>query len=299
MGSCISLRRPSPSSPKDVGQGKHVISRDPKPHSKFRVKKTSKSLPSTVPSCTPSATFCSPSLLTFSRSNYCTENEYLWSFLEEKVHCSDKNSSEKSVLATSFSVAAPLRSKQPNGHKNFSPSPTLNQQNSFRREPKRHRFGTSFLHPTNLGPSSPCPRFHIEIPESGKLYAVTSSIPTRNLDCSWPRQEFKSRLSDPDRSHVVTNSVPQRSLKNRPKEMNMNSVAVWPSARSKENTRASPWDNAIQDGSSMKKTEKFIDEIDPGADNNAVGTMVSDLYWELPIDDIDNPLISLDCFLFL
>ncbi|KAF9599785.1 hypothetical protein IFM89_001731 [Coptis chinensis] len=175
--------------------------------------------------------------------------------------------------------------------------------------------------------SSPSRRFHSDVSESDRPHSVTTSVPRRNcLVSSSPSRRFGSDISEHDIQQPLTNSLPRRYLsssspsrrfnsdtnreiqKNRPKEScnnneatsKKNAASVCSSARNKENVCPSPWNNAMRDGSSMKKTETCTYKIDPGADQDAVGQMLSKHDWDsLPIDDIDNPLIALDCFIFL
>ncbi|PIA28481.1 hypothetical protein AQUCO_06900037v1 [Aquilegia coerulea] len=171
-----------------------------------------------------------------------------------------------------------------------SPSRRFNNENSER---ERHHVVKNPLPPRNLVSSSPSRRFNNDISESDRLHHVTSSLSRRNLTSSSPSRRFQGD---------ILREVPQ----NQPKEScngevgsKRNSGSTWSSARNKENVCASPLNNATRGGSSMKKTETCTHKIDPKADRNAVEQSVPNQDWDLLPHDVDNPLIALDCFIFL
>ncbi|KAF5178937.1 hypothetical protein FRX31_031476 [Thalictrum thalictroides] len=171
-----------------------------------------------------------------------------------------------------------------------SPSRRFNNENSER---ERHQIVKNPLPPRNLISSSPSRRFDSDNSESDRPHYVTSSLSRRNLTSSSPSRKFQGD---------ILREVPQ----NRPKEScigevgsKRNPAPTWSSARNKENISASPLNNATRDGSSMKKTETCTHKIDPKADRNAVEQLVPNQDWDLLPHDIDNPLIALDCFIFL
>lgn len=145
-----------------------------------------------------------------------------------------------------------------------SPTP-LNRQKSFRRESER--INSSYYPPVRaLRSPSPSRRFN---GESGR--GVSTGTPKENI----------SKRTVASKVNAAANSV-SSSLR-------------------KENLRQmSPYINSNHHlGSRLKNRETCIHRISSKIDEVAVEEALANHDSDAPMEDIDNPLISLDCFIFL
>ncbi|KAM7514799.1 hypothetical protein LguiA_004382 [Lonicera macranthoides] len=301
MGSCISKCIPKPKRKPEQGhnliQDKLVISQPPT--SPSIPKSTQNHLsPSPSPistssyssfSCTASATTSSTCSLTTSSScsssilsakDRSFSNEFLWSCVQENPHIvklDPVNSSvEKLVGSTIFRAPAKQvildrrigSTPQKRARAN---SPNVARQKSFRerKEPDRHQ-------------SSPVlarQRSFRERPQSPQSRTMRSPSPSRRFDGDSYNYngEFKNFAKESFRKGNVVNSMRRENL--RP---------------------SSPSNNLSRYEGYLRNRERFIHQNGKKIDEISVGEVRSlDKIDSIPTEDIDNPLIALDCFIFL
>ena len=301
MGSCISKCRPKTVSEEECEnvQDKLVISLAPtSPISVLDIKP-----PSPSPSHSTSS-FSSFSCTTSNTSSSCSSsssssvlsskdrsfsNEFLWACVKENPHviCTDpiKESPVKSVSGkfhapklvspAKSSVVVPAKQLMPQRVVGSTPqkrvrasSPVLVRQKSFRREPERPNSAYSLPSRTLRSSPSPSRRF-----EGDKCRGMLANAP----------QESVCKRSTSPKGNAVNSSlssVRKGSVNLRPPSPNNNSSRHPSCLRNREM-------------GSQPNVGSKIGEI-------AVGEVLSNLGIDsLPTEDIDNPLISLDCFMFL
>ncbi|KAK9265332.1 hypothetical protein L1049_027247 [Liquidambar formosana] len=309
MGSCISKCRPRPKKCSksheecDSVQDKLVISQAPTSPLPLSNTKASSS-----PSPSPSSSSTNSSFSSFSCSNSTTSiscsssassssilsskdrsfsNEFLWSCVKENPHIIRvvdhiKANSIKPVPAKIHAqkldspaklVAPPARQSIPQRVVGSSAvpqkrarasSPTLTRQKSFRKEPER----------PNTGYSAPCRT--MRSPSPSRRFTGDNC---RNVGTNTPKE-----------------SCCKRSVGSRTNSVNPVSSLMW-----KENLRpASPCNNSSRHSSYLKNREMLTHQIGSKSDEVAIGELLSNMDVDaLPMEDIDNPHISLDCFIFL
>ncbi|KAG5221963.1 protein TPRXL [Salix suchowensis] len=213
-------------------------------------------------------------------------NEFLWSCVKENPHIIRINSiKERSQLLASPNVyarildssaqqaAAPVKQSTPEKANTSTPhkrvrsnSPAaLTRQKSFRREPDR--FNPSHSLPVSRTLRSPSP----------------------------------SRRFNGDSGRGILTITPKESCSARTVGAKVNPANSFSSSLRKENSRlASPYINSSQPRSSVRNRETCIHRISSKIDEDAVKEALAQQESDsIPMEDIDNPLISLDCFIFL
>ena len=213
-------------------------------------------------------------------------NEFLWSCVKENPHIIRINSiKERSQLLASPNVysrklglpakqvVAPTKQSIPQKvnastpHKRVrSNSPTaLTRQKSFRREPDR--FNPSHSLPISRTLRSPSP----------------------------------SRRFNGDSGRGILTITPKESCSSRTVGARVNSANSFSSTSRKENLRPpSHYINSSQLRSCLRNRETCIHRISSKIDEDAVKEALAQQDSDsVPMEDIDNPLISLDCFIFL
>ncbi|XP_042477243.1 probable serine/threonine-protein kinase dyrk2 [Macadamia integrifolia] len=305
MGSCISKCRPRPSSNKHkedhsllVQDKLVIISQSPtipdiNPLIPNKQQPNSSLISSPSPSsdsCTSNITTtstCSTSTLSSSSSTCSSSalvskdrsfsNDFLWARLKENPHIIPHGLLDP-LKETPVKVVAP---KFPTRKLDSSSSKSAVQGRIGLPPQKRSRERSSS--PT-LAPERSF-RKEFERPQP------TSSLPRRNFGSPSPSRRFNG---DPCRGIPI--NAPKRC--NSPNRGN--------SPKRKENLQLrSPLNKVSRDGSSqlMRKRETCTHHIQDGIgidDQNSVGAMVLNKDSNsLPMDDLNNPLISLDCFIFL
>ncbi|KAI8014591.1 hypothetical protein LOK49_LG05G02488 [Camellia lanceoleosa] len=292
MGSCISKFKPKRENQQVFNhvQDKLVISQPPisstslsstkQPLSPTKSPASTSSVSSF--SCTNSNTSSSLSLSSsLSSSSICTKersfsNEFLWSCVKKNPHIIHndqiKGSLQKPVptrahvqkpsvarVKQSIDSIPPRRVTSIAQKRGCASSPTLTQKKSFRREPER--------------PNS------------------TYYLPSRALRSPSPSRRFSGGL---------TNSAKESCCKSwaASKAHAMNSGL---SFVKKENVRpASPINNSSRHGTCLMNREMCSYRIGSKIDEIVVGKVLSNQDIEaIPMEDIHNPLIALDCFIFL
>ncbi|KAF5467886.1 hypothetical protein F2P56_012096 [Juglans regia] len=293
MGSCISKCRPKKHPQEEFShvQDKRVISQAPKTPSTPHSNKVSPSplSPTSSTSSVSSLTSTTSSSLSSSASSVLSSkdrsfsNEFLWSCVKENPHVVRINSiKENSALHSKVhiqktdlaakTIPAPLM-KHPQKAaasipqkrvRSSSPKP-LTRQKSFRRDPEwpNHAYSTPSR---TLKSPSPSRRYN-----NGDRYGpVLIQAP---LECHSKHMVG----SKPNTVSSVQSSVRKENL--RPTSPNINSSRLRPCLRNRETC--------------IQRIGSKIDEI-------AVGKALSDFDIDsIPMEDIDNPLISLDCFIFV
>ncbi|XP_059455368.1 QWRF motif-containing protein 2 [Corylus avellana] len=290
MGSCISkcrnkkkhsLKKNSLEESNSV-QDKLVISQAPKtpniPHSN----KISPSPPS------PTTSISSTSSLTCTTSNATTvssslsstasseilgskdrsfSNEFLWSCIKENPHIIRINSIKENafLLAPAKPMAAPAKQSIPPKVVGSTP-----QKRARSRSPAPLTRQKSF----RREPEWPNPPY---------------SLPSRTLRSPSPSRRYNGDRSGP----ISTNASVLES----------HSKRVVGSYVRKENIRPASPNNIVSSRPRpcLRNKETFTHRIGSKIDEFAVGKALSDheMIDSVPMEDIDNPLISLDCFIFL
>ncbi|XP_010247471.1 PREDICTED: uncharacterized protein LOC104590485 [Nelumbo nucifera] len=300
MGSCISKCRPRSAAYKefDLPQDKLEIPQasasaspqvllpnKPSSHSPFDSPSSSSF------SYTTSFTNSSSSLSTFNSSPCSTSlisskdrafsNEFLWACIKENPQIVQTKPTPIKALtvkpplrrfeAPSRLTAMPLKQSIPPRRIAPQPqkrgrdsSPTLVRQKSLRRELAEK-------------PNSPI-----------------SSLPSRTFSSPSPSRRFNG-----DEYRAITRKSPQESCR---RNGGFKTNVAKPTSLSgrKENLRPrSPSNNVCPEGTQSRKRETSTHHIRPGIDQNAVGELLSQQELNSLITGIDNPFISLDCFIFL
>ncbi|XP_043721765.1 uncharacterized protein LOC122669147 [Telopea speciosissima] len=297
MGSCISKCRPRPPSHKHKQESllvhdKLVISQAPtipdhiplpNKQSNSLISSPSPSSDSCISNITTTST-CSTSTLSSSSSSTCSSsalvskdrsfsNEFLWARLKENPH----------IIPHGLD---PVKETPVKGLKSVAPKfPTRKLDSS---PSKSGRIG---LPPQKRGrDSSPTLSQQRSFrKEFERTQSTSSSLPRRNFGSPSPSRRFNG---DPCSRGIPLNATKRSNSPNR-------------SCARKENLQLrSPINKVSRDGLSqlMRKRETCTHHIQDGINNdqNSVGAMVCNKDSNsLPIDDLNNPLISLDCFIFL
>ncbi|KAM4069753.1 hypothetical protein ACB094_12G113700 [Castanea mollissima] len=300
MGSCISKCRPKKHSLEDFNnvQDKLVISQAPKipiPHSN----KISPSPPSpTSSTCSISSVTCATSNTASSTSSLSTatsalsskdrsfSNDFLWSCVKDNPHIVRINSIRENARSLGSTKAhvqksdllakaiaelekQSLRGKvvgsqlQKKRVRSSSPAP-LTRQKSFRKEPERPN--------------------------------AAYSLPSRTLRSPSPSRRFNG-----DRYGRVLNNTTMESHSKRMLGSKSNSVSSASSSVKMEHLRpASPNNSSSRLRPCLRNRETCIHRISSKIDEIAVMKALSQNDIDsIPLEDIDNPLISLDCFIFI
>ncbi|KAJ9166725.1 hypothetical protein P3X46_021432 [Hevea brasiliensis] len=212
-----------------------------------------------------------------------SSNEFLWSCVKENPHIIRINSIKKfsellvppDVYARNMDSAAPApkqsfptqrvygSSKLQKRVRSNSPAP-LNRQKSFRRE--HERINSSY------------------------------SVPSRAL-----RSPSPSRRLNGDSGRKILTGTPKESFSKRMVDSKANAAysSVSSSLR-KENLRPmSPYMKSHHLRSCLKNRETSIHRASSKIDGVTVEEALAHTDTDVPMEDIDNPLISLDCFIFL
>ncbi|KAJ0087109.1 hypothetical protein Patl1_08230 [Pistacia atlantica] len=307
MGCCISKFRPKKSkiSIEELNhvQDKLVISQAPKIPTPIHLSNKISPSPSSPPSCTSSVSSftCSTGNTAESCSSISTassvlsskdrsfSNEFLWSCVKENPHIVRINSIKEAALslatskvhaqkfdspAKSFLAPTPIKHSIPQRVNGSTPqkrvrssSPTtLTRQKSFRMEPERQN--------------------------------SSYSLPSRTLRSPSPSRRFTSGESN---RGFLTNTT-KESCSKRVVGAKVNAINSVSSSLRKENFRpASPSNNNSMGLRLCSRnrdtcTYRIGSKIDEVAAGEAVAQHESEC---IPMEDIDNPLISLDCFIFL
>ncbi|XP_062159739.1 uncharacterized serine-rich protein C215.13 [Alnus glutinosa] len=281
MGSCISKcrSRPKKHSREEFNrvQDKLVISQAPKtpiPHSN----KISPSPPSPTSStsstssltCTTSNTTTASSLSSTASSVLSSKdrsfsNDFLWSCIKENPHIIRINSiKENAFLLAPAKVHAPKYSDYLMAKPMAAPAKQSIPQKRVR----------------SSSPASPLTR-----------------------QKSFRRSPSPSRRYTGDRSGPLLTNAPAESHSKRVVGSKANTVSSVPSPLRKENFRPASPNNIISSRPRpcLRNKETCTHRIGSKIDEVAVGKALSDhdMIDSIPMEDIDNPLISLDCFIFL
>ncbi|GLT65863.1 hypothetical protein SLA2020_382670 [Shorea laevis] len=272
MGSCISKCRPKKHSPEEFDrvQDKLVISQAPKTPSFSHKNKISPSPPS------PTTSTSSTSSLTCTTSNATTAS----SLSRESPHSPHQFTQGKCF----FRLRPPKyfmpkrqterqnqwrrpRNSQSHQRRECGQAPLLllARQKSFRREPER-----------------PSPAY---------------SLPSRTLRSPSPSRRYNGDRSGPLLTSASAENHSKRVVGNSKANTVISSVPL--SLRNKENFRPASPSNIIS--SRPRPPCLRTHRIGSKIDEVAVGKALSDheMIDSIPMEDIDNPLISLDCFIFL
>ncbi|KAK2989773.1 hypothetical protein RJ640_029927 [Escallonia rubra] len=118
--------------------------------------------------------------------------------------------------------------------------------------------------------------------------STTYSLPSRTMRSPSPSRRFDG-------------NTPGESCCKRNTDSNLNAVHSGSFSTRKENMRPlSPYNNLSGYRSYMRRGEGYAHQIGSIMDEIAVGEVKSDEKIDcIPMEDVDNPLIALDCFIFL
>ncbi|XP_010270327.1 PREDICTED: putative protein TPRXL [Nelumbo nucifera] len=301
MGSCISKCRPKPPPYNECNlvQDKLVISQAPatSPNvplsinpshsplsspssSSLSFSSTSASTNSSSSSSTSNSSACSSSVL-ISKDRSSFSNEFLWSCIKENPHIVPAIPSKATPAKDLLVKRPPPRRSESSPSKQSIPprrvapqqlkrgrdsSPTLTRQKSFRRDFERPHSPSSLPSRTFRSPS-PSRRLNND------EYRGVPGIKSIREVCSRNSTGLKTSAAKP------TSLPARKEILLRPR---------------------SPSNNVTRDGVQLRNRETSTLHIRPDVAQNAVAEVLSyQDYSSLPMDDIDNPLISLDCFIFL
>ncbi|XVF37011.1 hypothetical protein REPUB_Repub19eG0108600 [Reevesia pubescens] len=313
MGSCISKCRPKKYYIEDFGhvQDKLVISSQQAPKTPIPVSNKISPLPPLSPTIssssvssftcttnnttTSSCSSVSSSASVLSSKDRSFSNEFLWACVKENPHIIRINSIKEASLALATTksptqkpespvkpVVAPAKQAiltrekgsipQKRG-RSSSPSPsqsTLTRQKSFRKEPDRIN-SAYYLPSRSLRSPSPSRRFSGDNNNRGILASTSKEI------CS------SKRIVGPKVNALNSVSASLRKEHLRPSSQMLSSH---PSPLIK---------------SCLRNRETFIHRISSKIDETALRSALSSQQENdsITMEDIDNPLISLDCFIFL
>ncbi|KAJ4966676.1 hypothetical protein NE237_018525 [Protea cynaroides] len=312
MGACISKCWPCPHPHRNKEslfvQDKLVISQAPITPEIVLPKKQSISLLSSPSfssdSCTSNGTStssCSISTLSSFSSSTCSSkdrsysNEFLWACIKENPHIIPpdldpvKEVNPVKLAAPKFptrkldspskSVVQPSKQSVQAGRNVLQPqkrtcnsSPSLARQRSFRKEFERTQTISS-LPRRNFGSPSPSRRFNGD--------------PCRGIPMNSPKRCNSPKTSCDQDIKLKNNVVKPISSSSRKDNL--------------QHQSRSSLNKVSRDGSQlMRKRDTCTHHIQDGIDHNSIGAiMCNNDSNSLPIDDINNPLISLDCFIFL
>ncbi|XWS21700.1 hypothetical protein CRYUN_Cryun30bG0076900 [Craigia yunnanensis] len=304
MGSCISKCRPKKYCIEDFShvQDKLVISSSQAPKTPIPVSNKISPLPlsptisssSSVSSftCTTSSTATSScsSLSSSASVDRSFSNEFLWGCVKENPHIIRINSIKEASLALTSTksptqkldspvkpIVAPVKQAIQSREKGSTPqkrgrssSPaTLTRQKSFRKEPDRLN-SAYYLPSRSLRSPSPSRRFSGDNSNRGILASTSKEI------CS------SKRIVGPKVNALNSVSSSLRKENFRPSSPMLSSHPSTPLK------------------SCLRNRETFIHRISSKLDESALRAALSQQENDsITIEDIDNPLISLDCFIFL
>ncbi|XP_021819240.1 segmentation polarity homeobox protein engrailed [Prunus avium] len=210
------------------------------------------------------STLSSASSVLSSKIDRSFSNEFLWSCYKENPHVVRINSLKEASFSSSSLPQKPLlpaavKKKQPN----------LKNANASVTPQKRMRSSS----PTPLTRQK---SFRKE-PERPPMISAYSH-PSRILRSPSPSRRFNMANPPKESSHSKPNAFNLRPAAS--SNYSNSSRLLRPCLRSRE-------------------TETRIHRISSKIDEVAVGEALADYMDSLPAEDIDNPLISLDCFIFL
>lgn len=265
----------------------------------------------TTSSCTSSISSSSSTSSSSSKDVRSFSNDFLWSCYKENPHIIRINSIKErnsSTTTTSFSSfprkLEKVRPLSNNNNKNVtsqkrvrSSSPSgdhhhLTRQKSFRRDTQPEKLNSRPSRRTSRSPSpSPSRRFVTNGDNYNKCTSHSKrTAPNYSLGSSRRINSFGNYYSDP----TTTSYYSRKDNTNRPSLMNPKSISsgdrmIRPSLRRRDNNQPFNSNNNI-----LHRIGSKIDEV-------AVGeAMVTDQEMDsVLMEDIDHPLISLDCFIFL
>jgi|UniRef100_A0A2N9IUV0 hypothetical protein len=292
MGSCISKCRPKKKHSLEEFhhvQDKLVISQTPKnpiPHSN----KISPSPPSPTSStssissltCTTGNTTSSTSSLSTASSALSSKdrsfsNEFLWSCVKENPHIIRINSIRENALSQAATRA------------HFQKSDLLAKTIMELEKQSLQRKVIGSIPKKRVRSSSPAPLTRQKsFRKEPEWPNVAHSLPSRTLRSPSPSRRFNG-----DRcGRVMTNTT----MESHSKRMLGKS-----SSMKMENLRsASPHNNSSRLRPCLRNRETCTHRIGSKIDEMAVTKALSHNDFDsIPLEDIDNPLISLDCFIFL
>ncbi|KAF5735474.1 hypothetical protein HS088_TW15G00981 [Tripterygium wilfordii] len=211
-------------------------------------------------------------------------NEFLWSCLKENPHIVRINSIRESTLSSSMKID----SQKLNALAKSLAKQSIPEKGSLSIPQKRVRASS----PSTLTRQ-----------KSFRKDSASSSLPSRTLRSPSPSRRFSGQglIGDSGRGFATITQKTNCSARTTGLKlggMTNNSVS---STLKKESLRPpSPIRNSNPLGTPLSNRETCIHRISSKIDEVAVGEALSHLDKDSdPIEDIDNPLISLDCFIFM
>ncbi|XP_058099986.1 uncharacterized protein LOC131244390 [Magnolia sinica] len=329
MGTCISKCKPATEEFKHPIQVKLVISHSPSlstvsiprnpsknqlsPLSYSPTSSTTSSNSSVGTSTTITTTTTTSSTSPSISKDRSFSNEFLWSCIKENPHiiqvdpipldlgptkASIRNTQERQSK-TDIAVG-----KQPIPRRTQSQPTQIARQKSFREEKEKERRSRASLPRRNVGTQSPSRRFNgvtyrdplknpvEESRNHGANYRGLSPSPSRRFNGAnrglspSPSRRFNGQdLPRNPQDETCKNTISRRGLSKSPsRKLNGDACKSITKDQLKENIRPTSC------------THQIKSQIDQSVVEDVVSDQESN---SLPMEDIDNPLISLDCFIFL
>ncbi|XP_068312406.1 uncharacterized serine-rich protein C215.13-like [Pyrus communis] len=217
-------------------------------------------------------------------------NEFLWSCYKENPHVIRINSI-KDASFSRFSSSAlrqePVLATGVNKKLNKKQPPSLKRGNVSVTPQKRVRSSS----PTSLGRQKSFRK------ESERPMISAYSHPSRTLRSPSPSRRFNMPIP-PKESHLR----PNNALNVRPAGSNCCATKSTSRARIEPHNPNINYNNSsrlFRPCLKSRETEMRIHRITSKIDEVAAGEAVADHMDSLPAEDIENPLLSLDCFIFV
>lgn len=280
----------------------------------------------TTTTCTSASSCASSSVLTSKDRSF--SNEFLWACVKENPHIIRINSIKEAALVSSTSKPQPNKLEPPPPTKlivgakkenPFTPKKKRGRSNSPTPLPRQKSFRKSEPERINSGYSNPLPGRTLKSPSPSRRFRGESGwgISSNTLKANGSSKRFYGSKVSP--IHSISPSPSRRfigesgwgissntSKANGSKRFNASSSKVAPinsvcSPPRKESFR--PVNSSS--GSSgrlrpyVRNRETCIHRITSKIDEIAVAAAFTEEDGDVVMEDFDNPLISLDCFIFL
>ncbi|XP_027337274.1 uncharacterized serine-rich protein C215.13 [Abrus precatorius] len=322
MGCCISKCRPNKHTVEENHfnhvQDKLVISQAPPTPTLYSSTKISPSPPSPTSStssissftCTTSNTISSGSSLstassTLSSKDRSFSNEFLWSCYKDNPHITRINSLREATL----SLMPPTKPKAQYRKINLNLNPSSPKPNfaTVKQSPPQNFVGSFSMPRKRVRSNSPMnltrqKSFRKE-PERSIAINSASNMHSRTLESPSPSRRFNGDKCGSANlaTTIADNSVPKRVM-NSPK-VSVSSVyshSALSSLRKESVKPASPNNSLPRVQCGLRHRETCAFRVGSKIDETVAKDVLSDHDMDvIPMEDIDNPLISLDCFIFL
>ncbi|CAL0319443.1 unnamed protein product [Lupinus luteus] len=294
----------------------------PSPHSPTSSTSTITSFTCTTTSNTTissSTSSLSSSSSTFTSKERSFSNDFLWSCYKDNPHIIRINSLREATTTLPLMPIKPKNTKPSPPKHDFAPKNLSSPQNVFvgsssmqqkrvrsnspvnltrQKSFRKHTNSTICITPhvkdfdrsKNIGES------HIIVGQLSQKESERSNIPSRML-----RSPSPSRRSNINGEKYCgrSNNTVSKSMINAPKVSAAHSSHCVSSSVRKESFKVANPNNSSRRFHNGLKHREICTAKRVGSDETVVNDVLSDQNMDLIMEDIDNPLISLDCFIFL